>query len=60
MGGAAMAQRDAEPTDSPLGIAIASGAVLGSLIDALIDQGTISRVQANGIVLRALTNQSLI
>ena len=48
-----MARTDAEPTDSPAGIAIANAAVLACLMDTLVAQGTISRHHAYSFVVAA-------
>ena len=48
-----MALLDAVPVESPPGIALASGALLTSLMDALIKQGVLDRSQAYNVVLAA-------
>jgi hypothetical protein len=48
-----MALRDAEPIESPPGIAIASRALLTCLMDTLIAQGVISKSQAFNVIAAA-------
>jgi hypothetical protein len=40
-----MAMEDAKPTDSPLGMAIASNALLAEIIQILVDNKVINRIQ---------------
>ncbi len=48
-----MALTDAKPIKSPLGMAVASNALLASLIKALIDQNTVTRLQLMQIIAAA-------
>lgn len=48
-----MALNDATPTDSPPGIAIASGAVVSVLMEALVKERVLTVEQARGIVTTA-------
>jgi hypothetical protein len=48
-----MALTDATPTNSPLGIAIASGAVLTVLLEALVKEGVLTGNQVRGVVTTA-------
>ncbi len=48
-----MAMQDAKPTDSPLGMAIASNAMLGEIIQVLINKNVISRMELMNAVAAA-------
>ena len=48
-----MALRDAEPTESPIGVAVASGAVLAALMEALIEQGVLTPTRVLNVILTA-------
>jgi hypothetical protein len=48
-----MALLDAQPTESPLGIAIASGELLACLLDALVAQSALNKYQAFSVVIAA-------
>jgi hypothetical protein len=48
-----MALIDASPTDSPPGIAIASGAILASLLETLVKERILTRDQVRSVITRA-------
>ncbi len=50
-----MALMDAGPVESPLGMAVASGALLTVLMETLISQGVLNKFQAFSVITKAQT-----